>query len=179
MPEVGLKGQERWAGASFVLAGDGEGYEAARIALERAGASFLKTWKLGLAEPPGLDQVEAWLVLTSDPARRRHCSRRARSARVPAVFGWALGDGFALARFTHQTGCACLECFESNNLKAFLRPDPSWESVVGAQAASEMLLGLLNPSPSDNQVWLTYVGAGTSLKHPVEASAFCPANREG
>jgi len=179
MPEVGLGGQELWAGASFVLAGSGEAYGAARVALERAGAASMKTWGPGQPEPAGLDRVEAWLVLTDDPGQRRKYSRRARNARVPAVFGWTLGDGFALARFTHLAGCACLECFESNNPKAFLKPDPSWEPVVGAQAAAELLLGLLHPSPLDDMVWLTSAGNGTSLKHLVVSSSNCAANREG
>ncbi len=138
----------------------------------------MKTWVPDQAEPAGLDKVEAWLVLTDDPGQRRKYSRRARSARVPAIFGWTLGDGFALARFTHLAGCTCLECFESNNPKAFLKPEPSWEPVVGAQAAGELLLGLLHPSPLDDMVWLTSAGNGTSLQHQVVSSSNCAAARQ-
>ncbi len=170
LPGVGASGQQTWSDSVFLLSGSGTAAESCREALVRAGAGHVHAWDGSEASHDAFH-----LVLSSDPATRLQASRAARRSRRPALFGWTLPGGYALALFPHRKKCPCYECFLSSNPKSIARNEYAWEGPLGAHAASEALLAILSASPIENQAWLTYGGTGQSLKHAVRATSLCAA----
>ncbi len=176
LPEVGVEGQTKWATARILLVGEGAILTAAEIALKSTGVSHLVQWKTDVPQAP-TGEADLTLVLTEDSAFRRRASRLLRKNRMPSLFAWCAGSGYALFAASHQGGhCPCLECFETLNPKAFTRGTPTVQRLLGALAASEALQWVLKGStPLENKVWVTSLDSGVSFHHEVHASGKCPA----
>jgi hypothetical protein len=167
---VGTTGQEAWGNSWFVLSGAGTAFESCREALLRAGAGHVRAWNESQEA-----QDAFYVILSSDPAERLRVSRVSRKSRRPALFGWTLQDGYALALFPHRDPCPCYECFLSSNPPSIVPHDNAWEAVLGAHAAAEALLAVLAASPIENRAWLTYAATGQTAKHAVRPSGSCAA----
>jgi hypothetical protein len=177
LPEVGYEGQRTWEKSTLLLAGSGTSFESCSTALMRSGVGRVLLWESGSSVPPETERADTWLTLTNDPKFQRKISRLARRRHKPALFGWTFTEGYALARFSHSEGCACLECFETFNPKVFRGGNGTWDRIAGAQTASEALLGLLKQSPLENAVWTTF-DSGISKTHAVSPVSRCAARME-
>jgi hypothetical protein len=172
---VGEEGQEKWRSSRFLLAGEGEAVESARSALSSSGASDIRPVPPDLS---GLADCGLLLVLTEDADLRRRLNRAARKAGARTLLGWASGSGFALCASgpSPSKDAPCFECFETLNPKAFSIGNPESLRILGALAASEALLWVLEGrSPLEGKVWLTSLASGLSFAHEITPSPKCPA----
>jgi len=195
LPGVGESGQRKWEESSVLLAGEGTTLQAAITAFSTTGlnkilvlnsedsqgafSTFQAAGRQMQILPPGWDalpETSLALVLTENPATRREANRAFRAKGRKAIFGWAAGSGFALFASDYAKGCPCLECFEVLNPKAFSKGTSVVQRMVGAAAASETLQWILTGQTALlNQVWITSLETGVSLKHEVHETYKCPA----
>jgi molybdopterin/thiamine biosynthesis adenylyltransferase len=175
LPGVGVEGQQKWADATFLIAGEGISLQAASTAFETAGASKVILLDPASADP--LPESTMTLVLTQDAGFRRQLSRWMRSQSRPVLYAWPSGSGFALFLATHRNGqCPCFECFEIMNPKAFNQGTPEVQRLLGAMAVSEILQWILKQdSPLAGKVWITALDSGVSFYHEVSPAYKCPA----
>ncbi|HVM33347.1 MAG TPA: hypothetical protein VMU88_09460 [bacterium] len=196
LPGVGEAGQQKWAQSQVALAGEGEAFEAAVLALASSGLGTLSlqskapldlsAWQKRFPDtsfcamdPGNLSwDAAALLVLTETEEWRRAINRALRGKSRPAFYGWTAGSGFALFLAANRPeGCPCFECFEGLNPKAFSPGKSETKRLLGALAASEVLRWILKgESPLLDQVHLTLLDAGLSVDHPVFSSPKCPAH---
>ncbi|HET9870081.1 MAG TPA: hypothetical protein VFR02_06255 [bacterium] len=195
LASVGEAGQRKWARSSLGVLGGGTALESALTALISSGLTRLRlgvpgtfdlpAWQHRFPEAdlarldPAADgkHLDGFLVLTEDEAERRRWSRSLRAQGRPAFFGWTAGSGTALFFAPHASSdCPCFECFEVLNPKTFQGGTAETRRLLGALAAAEVLQWLVKgETPLANQVWITSLEGGLSVRHPVEPSAKCPA----
>ncbi len=174
LPSVGMAGQKKWESSTVLLAGEGVTLQAAQKALESTGLSKI----IVVDSPPSqLSSFSLAIVVTEKTDLRREISRQLRAQSKPTLFAWLSGSGYSLFLTKHLNGqCPCLECFEVMNPKAFAQAEPTVQRILGAMAASEALLWILNEqSPLEGRVWINSLEEGTSFRHEVRSSPKCPA----